>query len=97
MIAFDRWAAAGRFDTAFYVVQAAEPVAGTVNFVLMGLNVRDGLRIAGRLRVASSAPVARAPDATSTLQPPALVATHRLTRRQLGFEGGRRPARCPQR
>lgn len=60
-IALDRWAAAGRFDTAFYLVQAVELIAGAANFVLMGLNVRDGPRIAGRLRVASTAPVARVP------------------------------------
>jgi hypothetical protein len=47
----DRWAAAGAFGTAFYAVQAVELVAGAANLVLMGLNVRDGLRMAGRLRV----------------------------------------------
>lgn len=45
----DRWASAGRFDTAFYAVQAVELVAGAVNLGLMGLNVRDGLRMTGRL------------------------------------------------
>jgi hypothetical protein len=54
-IALDRWAAAGSFDTAFYVVQAVELAAGATNFVLMGLNVRDGLRMAGRLRPAQPA------------------------------------------
>jgi hypothetical protein len=54
-IAFNRWAAAGTFDTAFYVVQVVELVAGAINFVLMGLNVRDGLRMAGRLRPAKRA------------------------------------------
>jgi hypothetical protein len=46
----NRWAAAGTFDTAFYVVQAIELVAGAANLALMGLNVRDKLRSAGRLR-----------------------------------------------
>ncbi len=46
----DRWAAAGAFDTPFYVLQAVELVAGAVNLTLMDLNVRDGLRMAGRLR-----------------------------------------------
>ncbi len=55
-IALSRWAAAGAFDTAFYVVQAIELIAGAANFALMGLNVRDGLRMAGRLRI--SPPVA---------------------------------------
>lgn len=55
-IALDRWAAAGSFDIAFDVVQAVELVAGATNLLLMGLNARDGLRMAGRLR--SSATVA---------------------------------------
>lgn len=49
-IALNRWAAAGSFDTSFYVVQAIELVAGATNLTLIGLNARDGLRIAGRLR-----------------------------------------------
>ena len=49
-IVLDRWAAAGSFDTSFYAVQAVELIAGATNFVLMGLNVRDGLRMAGCLR-----------------------------------------------
>lgn len=53
-IVLDRWAGAGSFDTGFYVVQAIELLAGAVNFWLMGLNVRDGLRMAGRLRVTST-------------------------------------------
>jgi len=55
-IVLDRWATAGTFDTAFAVVQAIELIAGATNFALMGLNVRDGLRMAGRLR--TRAPVA---------------------------------------
>jgi hypothetical protein len=51
-IVLDRWAAAGRFDTAFYAVQAVELVAGAANLWLMGLNVRDGLRMSGRRRPA---------------------------------------------
>lgn len=47
-IVLNRWAAAGSFDTAFYAVQAFELVAGAVNLTLLGLNVRDGLRMAGR-------------------------------------------------
>ncbi len=46
-----RWAAAGSFDTMFYIVQAIELIAGPINLVLMALNLRDGLRMAGRLRV----------------------------------------------
>lgn len=54
-IMLNRWAAAGSFDTAFYVVQAVELLAGATNLMLMGLNVRDGLRMAGRLKVTPSA------------------------------------------
>ncbi|WP_200342685.1 hypothetical protein [Rhodovibrio sodomensis] len=43
------WAQAGRFGGWFYGVQALELVAGAVNLVLMGRNLRDGLRLTGRL------------------------------------------------
>jgi hypothetical protein len=49
-ILLQRWSAAGRFDTAFYLVQAIELLAGATNLVLMGLNIRDGLHMSGRLR-----------------------------------------------
>lgn len=39
----------GTFDTGFYLVQAIELVAGAVNLVLMGLNMRDGLTLTGRI------------------------------------------------
>lgn len=41
---------AGEFDTAFYLVQALELIAGAANLVLLGLNMRDGLRMTGRFR-----------------------------------------------
>ena len=43
-------AKAAEFDTGFYVVQALELVAGAANIVLLGLNMRDGLTMKGRLR-----------------------------------------------
>jgi hypothetical protein len=43
-------ARAAELDTAFYVVQALELDAGAVNIALLGLNVRDGLTLKGRLR-----------------------------------------------
>lgn len=46
----DRWASAGAFDTTFYVVQGIELFAGAVNLILMGMNMRDGLRMSGRFR-----------------------------------------------
>lgn len=42
-------AAAGTFDTTFYAVQAIELAFGAVYIVLLGLNLRDGLRMTGRL------------------------------------------------
>jgi len=42
-------ARAGEFDTTFYVVQAFELAAGAANITLLGLNIRDGLKIKGRL------------------------------------------------
>jgi hypothetical protein len=49
-VLLNRWATAGSFDTTFYAVQAIELISGAINLTLMGLNVRDGLRMAGRLR-----------------------------------------------
>ncbi len=37
-------------DTAFYAAQALELVAGAANMSLLGLNMRDGLRMKSRLR-----------------------------------------------
>lgn len=37
------------FGAAFVTVQAIELVAGLVNLVLMSLNIRDGMRLAGHL------------------------------------------------
>ena len=41
-------AQSGAFDTGFYVVQAVELTAGAVNIALLGLNMRDGLRLSRR-------------------------------------------------
>ncbi|MGE7470572.1 hypothetical protein ACQKLX_14110 [Bosea sp. NPDC003192] len=38
------------FDSIFHVVQALELIAGAVNITLLGLNMRDGLKMKGRLR-----------------------------------------------
>jgi len=45
---------AGRLDTLFYAVQALELAAGAVNIALLSLNMRDGLRMTGRLRAAAT-------------------------------------------
>lgn len=47
-------ATAGEFDSTFYMVQAVELAVGGVQLTLMGLNFRDGLKLAGRLRRAQS-------------------------------------------
>lgn len=49
-IFLDAKAGAGEFDAVFYLVQAAELIIGAVQLTLMGMNFRDGLRLAGRLR-----------------------------------------------
>jgi hypothetical protein len=43
-------ASAGEFDTGFYVAQVLELAAGAANIALLVLNMRDGLRMKGRLR-----------------------------------------------
>ena len=45
----DRWASAGAFDSSFYSVQVVELLVGATNLTLMGMNIRDGLRLSGRL------------------------------------------------
>ncbi len=42
-------AAVGVFDTRFYLVQVVELMAGAVNLTLLGLNIRDGLTMTGRI------------------------------------------------
>ena len=49
-IVLNRLAASGTFDTTFYVLQSIELLAGAINIMLMGLNMRDGLLLSGRLR-----------------------------------------------
>ena len=55
-IFLDQWASAGAFDTKFYLVQAVELLAGAVNLTLMGLNMRDGLRLSGHVGADRVAP-----------------------------------------
>lgn len=43
-------AAAGEFDSTFYTVQVIELIAGGTNLTMMGLNIRDGLKMTGRIR-----------------------------------------------
>ena len=48
-------AQAGEFDTVFYAVQGVELIAGAINLILMGLNIRDGWRLSRR-HIASPRP-----------------------------------------
>ncbi len=45
---------AGEFDATFYAAQAVELAAGAINLTLLCLNMRDGLRMKGRLRRAAA-------------------------------------------
>jgi len=41
---------AGEFATVFYAVEAIELVASAMNITLLGLNMRDGLKMKGWFR-----------------------------------------------
>ncbi|GFE67135.1 hypothetical protein [Litoreibacter roseus] len=43
-------AAAGEFDSTFYTIQIVELTAGAANLTMMGLNIRDGLKMTGRIK-----------------------------------------------
>ena len=48
-------AQAGAFDTTFYMVQSLELIAGALNLILLGLNIRDGRKLtAGKRRRAKA-------------------------------------------
>lgn len=55
-IFLDQWAAAGSFDTKFYIVQGLELAVGAINLTLMSMNMRDGLKLTGRLRAKTKQP-----------------------------------------
>ncbi len=65
------------FDTVFYAVQALELTAGATNLILMGLNIRDGLRLTGKL--GSSSKQARQLGASIELRPAGPVIVKGLT------------------
>jgi hypothetical protein len=61
------------FDTPFYAVQALELAAGAANITLLGLNMRDGLKMSGRFRsagpgLAGRSPSTPAPPSSSTMR-----------------------------
>ncbi len=47
-------AASGDFDTAFYLVQVVELIAGLANLIMIGLNIRDGLSMTKHKRAKAS-------------------------------------------
>jgi hypothetical protein len=50
-VLFLAWKAGhGEFDAGFIAVQLVEFAAGSLNLALMGLNIRDGLRLTRRMR-----------------------------------------------
>ena len=49
-IVLDQWVASGSFDPKFYIIQGLELLAGAINLLLMSLNMRDGLKITGKLQ-----------------------------------------------
>lgn len=61
VVVLDRLASAGDFGALFYGVQVVELVAGAVNLTLLGLNMRDGLTMTGRIRKAPSETGGKAP------------------------------------
>lgn len=64
---------AGEIDAGFYVVQGIEFLAGAINLTLMGLNIRDGLRLTGRVRGAVAGTAGDAPSIELRQNGPALV------------------------
>ncbi len=62
VIYLDRLASRGDFGATFVAVQSIELAAGLVNLILMSLNIRDGMRLTGRMPV-------RCPVAGSSIGP----------------------------
>jgi hypothetical protein len=48
-IILDQMAASGSFGAKFYLFQTLELMAGMVNLILMAFNIRDGLKMSGKL------------------------------------------------
>ena len=47
-IYLNQLASQGIFNQTFYMIQVLELLAGAINLSLMGLNIRDGLRMSSR-------------------------------------------------
>ena len=66
-------AKAGAFDNIFYLVQGIELIAGATNLTLMGLNIRDGLRLTGRINRAVAGTAGDTPSIELRQNGPAVV------------------------
>ncbi|KIZ41474.1 MULTISPECIES: hypothetical protein [Rhodopseudomonas] len=53
-IVLQQRASAGQFDATFTAIQGLELMAGAVNLVLLGLNIRDGFRLSRRFGMATT-------------------------------------------
>lgn len=45
-IVLAKWSAVAQFDSIYWTVQAIEIIAGMTNLTMIGLNIRDGIRLA---------------------------------------------------
>ena len=68
-------AAKGQFGASYYTIQAVELVAGLLNLTLMGLNIRDGLRLTGRIASASAPASLHRPTIAPSENGPLLVSS----------------------
>ena len=66
-------AAKGQFGAGFYTVQVVELAAGLLNLTLMGLNIRDGLRLTGRIASAGAPASLHRPTIAPSENGPLLV------------------------
>ncbi|MGH1539581.1 MAG: CDGSH iron-sulfur domain-containing protein [Arenicella sp.] len=62
-------AAMGGFDTTFYIIQVIELIAGAANLTMVGLNIRDGLTMTGRIGGAARASTSSKPSSKSSSKP----------------------------
>jgi len=69
VIYLDRLASRGDFGTTFVTVQSIELVAGLVNLLLMSLNIRDGMRLAGHAGVKRTGSPAQLPRRAEAVRP----------------------------
>ncbi|MBY5945024.1 hypothetical protein KUW02_07175 [Photobacterium rosenbergii] len=46
-----QWSAVGQFDVWYWRLQGLELIAGATNAILLGLNIRDGVRMSKKKRV----------------------------------------------